>query len=1059
MNDTLSDSPSSVPFVRSPGFVALLCALASGVLYAATASFSLLPGVSATAVASALDLTENLVFDNPLFALLVRFFDRTGLGAAAGATALALASGMWCVFAVSWLVGRIPPAGAPRADDDEASDSSSRRSVLAAQRLASLVAGLFAAVALPVWVSATRPLWHLFSCALLLAAVAGLECYRVRGGAWRVFLVALFAGAGLSLYVGFAVFVPVFLAAVFVVMRLRGEWSAGTLVLAALGLLPGLALYPLWAAFFLRSQAIAFLGYEGLWSVLYRGILRLQWQGLVQPLPLPFLLLALALTLVPVLILAVRPSPSRRSGPMSQVLRLVFLAAALGALFDLPYAPYRVTGPHRPMPFAYLVMAGVAGEICAEFRLLRRHRPVVSSWFDRFLRGLLPVAALLVPAAVLAAGVLNFPKADSRLPARRWAAAEDAFFDALEGRTILLGNGVFDDCLEVAARERGTELHVLDATRFGSARYADHLARTLFTDIRQQALLDAGILPLLQELLLSDAGVTTVAAVDSTELLRSCGYLVPDGWINRAEAEEVDLAALAAKQEPFRAALLAMREKPLAEANPLAPYESFLLRLAAKGANNLGYLFAERGRPDEAMAQFAAARELNPENLSALINQVSCCERTGDKEGFERYRKEFEERLAVIGQGGVWTLSQRDGYVYDAAFFNQRGMLFVQSGQPAQAEAALRRVHGARGMPAKTLEMLAHAYLASGDTVQSAAHYRELLAKNPDDGRAVLALADIALKEGNVAEAERLLGVLEAGGVAPAELGFERAAIALARGDREGALATLRAYLETHADSLRGWSLMAAMLAREAESAEYAQAFSLIRKAADAATEPQMKLILANLLLARGETDEARRTLDQAVRMSPRLVPAWESLLRVDYAEKRLDLAEDHLQTLLSLDPRNAFGNLMMASTQVARGHLALAESSYRASLAARRDPAALNDLASLILMRNGDKDEAQALVDEALALAPDNPAFLFTAAEVAKARGENEKAMAAIRKILSKVPNHAATLLLAAQVAHASGRDDAARQIVETLSDRTGELASEQAESLHALRMELAAP
>lgn len=1045
---------------RAPSIAALLCGLAAGALYASTAAFALLPGLPSTAVASALGVGDNLVFDNPLFAVLVRLFDRTPVGAAAGATALSVLCGAWCVFAVSWLVSRIRPAGAPlpsETEDDAREASRSERAVRSAQTLAAVAAGAFAAVSLPVWVLATRSLWGLFSCALFLLAAVGLERYRARGGTWRLYLVSLLYGFGIPLYTGFLLFAPVFFVCVLAAMRSRGAWSPKALVLSSFCLLPGLASYFLWAERFSHAAPLPFLGYDGFWSVLYRGILRLQWFAVVHALPLPHLLLLLTLTLVPAVILAIRPSPARRSGAMGLVLRLVILAALFGALFDLPYSPWRMTGPNRAMPFAYLAMAAVVGEICAEFRVLRVRRPAAGGWMASALRALVPHLALLVPAAALAAGAVNFPKADARGPARRFAAAEAAFFDALEGRNLLLGNGAFDDWLAVEARARGVPLRVLNMANARSARYADYLARTAFTDIRQQALLDAGLEPFLQEMLLGDEGVSAVAVIDDTELLRSCGYLVPDGWLNRAEASPPDLDAVAAKQAPLREALLAMRARPLPETNPLAPFESYLLRLAAKGANNLGYLFAERGRAEEAMAQFAAARALNPDNLSALVNQVSASERSGDGEAFERYKTEFEERLALIGQGGVWSLAQRDGYVYDAAFFNRRGMLFVQSGQPAQAEAALRRAHGRKGLPAEVEAQLASAYLLSGDTQQSAAHYLEILKKNPDDGRALLALADIALKEGKPDEAQKFLDMLEAGGVAPSELGFEMAAIALARGDRDGALATLRGYLETHGESLRGWSLMAAILAKDADNAEYEKAFSFIRRAAETAAEPQMKLILANLYLSRGATDEARRTLEGAVRMSPRLVPAWESLLRVDYAEKRIDLAEDHLQTLLSIDPRNAFGNLMMASTQVARGHLALAESSYRASLASRRDPAALNDLASLILMRDGDKDEALALVGEALSLAPDNPAFLFTAAEVAKARGDYDAAMEHIRHILAKVPNHAPTMLMAAEVSHAAGQDDAARRIVQAISERAGELTSEQAEALQALKMELA--
>ena len=117
MNHPQDVSPSSP--ARVPGLAAVFCGLAAGVLYACTAAFSLLPGLPSTAIASALGLGDNLVFENPLFAVLVRLFDRTPAGAAAGATALSVLCGAWCVFAVSWLVSRIRPAGSPLPSGDE----------------------------------------------------------------------------------------------------------------------------------------------------------------------------------------------------------------------------------------------------------------------------------------------------------------------------------------------------------------------------------------------------------------------------------------------------------------------------------------------------------------------------------------------------------------------------------------------------------------------------------------------------------------------------------------------------------------------------------------------------------------------------------------------------------------------------------------------------------------------------------------------------------------------------------------------------------------------------
>lgn len=210
--------------------------------------------------------------------------------------------------------------------------------------------------------------------------------------------------------------------------------------------------------------------------------------------------------------------------------------------------------------------------------------------------------------------------------------------------------------------------------------------------------------------------------------------------------------------------------------------------------------------------------------------------------------------------------------------------------------------------------------------------------------------------------------------------------------------------------------------------------------------------MLAELHMKRKEWATARAELEQVVRMNPRQVRAWEMLVTVDFQERKRELAEDHVRNLLTLDPANFTGNLMLGSFQYARGQNSLAESSYRAALAVRRDPTALNDLAYLLMIKGGALDEARALIEEALAARPGDPLLLSTRSELHLRAGRLDEAEQDLQLVLAAVPDNAQALLLTAQLYAARGQQAAALEMAERLAERQRELPVEQQAELQEL-------
>ena len=110
----------------------------------------------------------------------------------------------------------------------------------------------------------------------------------------------------------------------------------------------------------------------------------------------------------------------------------------------------------------------------------------------------------------------------------------------------------------------------------------------------------------MQDFLADDEGLARVASLDLADPLREYGYLVPDHLMFRAEPAEtqIDLPALVEAQKPFWSWLEGVAAQPLDKRNPAYGYHQYVLRLASKVANNIGFMQVERGDKTGALATF-----------------------------------------------------------------------------------------------------------------------------------------------------------------------------------------------------------------------------------------------------------------------------------------------------------------------------------------------------------------------------------------------------------------------------------------------------------------------
>ena len=203
--------------------------------------------------------------------------------------------------------------------------------------------------------------------------------------------------------------------------------------------------------------------------------------------------------------------------------------------------------------------------------------------------------------------------------------------------------------------------------------------------------------------------------------------------------------------------------------------------------------------------------------------------------------------------------------------------------------------------------------------------------------------------------------------------------------------------------------------------------------------------------MSRRDLQGARKHLDDVLRLQSNNRQALELLLEIDMAQPDRLLAEQHVEKLLTLDPRNAVGNLVLGSIQYARREYELAEASYRTSLLTRRSDRALNDLA-WILQLKGRYEEASKLVREAIQLNPKNASAWDTLGIVSLRLNRVDDAADALQKALSYQPGNPQYILHMAQIYEKKGLREEALSLADPLLSQAALFDPDAYEELRAL-------
>ncbi len=893
-----------------------------------------------------------------------------------------------------------------------------------------LIGAILLAGSFPLWFVSTRAHTGAFGLALVLSSAALVAWYH-RSGRGGVLLAAAVVG-GLSLAeTPTAVFLTPATAlwalvamaghgALVIPLLTEGRRAERHLALPLAGLGLGLlsAATPILvrAAFLLRDPAAEWADVADYGAALVE-VFRAMWIEIRALVPkLGWLLLAVSVVLPAILVgvSAFGERPGRRWLPL-----LTYgFASVFGVViaFDVPFTPWSLFGltPLYITPYAVVALwtaAAAAGFLRLWIRDLgRTDLPV---WFSR--RDLSPMLRRRVAGAFSALLGVAVVVASVRHAAPIRGASSDLFdsfaagvLEEAAGCEWIVSASPFEHVLSVAARERGQRIRVLDARMGRTPAYLRFVASSFASDARLRGITDAGVDAVLLDWFAQGTGLTErVAVLDLPDLWMIGGYAAMPGRFVYRGVPKLDPGALSDRMASLGVwtnRLAEIRRQVEALPPAIAPYGRWISVHAGRLLNDTGALCEDAGRTEDTLAAYGAAAAHDPDNYSVRRNRERLAREKGRPEA-----DTFKEDLDAVvrrfgGRVDPAMMSRIHGRIRDPGAAMARGMRAAAGGQADVALAELMEAVRISDDPA-TRMALAAVLEGRGDLGGSRKIVAGVSSRDPSYVPADVVGTALALQAGDLDAAAEGIRRAASRPETAAASGLLSILLEVVRGDLKAASALVTRLQSERPDDPALLS-MAAYVAWRRGDAE------ALRIADQALSRRNIRLPLVSVLVAaseaaQGRRREARERLEETAARHPSYTPAWDALLRLDYIERRQDMAREHVARILRLRPDHPLANHFLASFQLDEGRLAEAEAALRVALrGAPDDPSILNDLA-WCLIGQGRPADALPHARRAAELDRDSAEILDTLGLALMETGELQEASEVLTRAVAMNPRN----------------------------------------------------
>lgn len=868
---------------------------------------------------------------------------------------------------------------------------------------ASVIAGAGAAIALafcvPFWMTGTRLLYQGFNLLFLLIVLRLLAWYLETESPAVLVLLSFVAGVACveSFYI--ACFLPFLAVAVIARWVRRGSVRASNFPLIALAFVLGLSMVMLVAYGFKQTHDISLRGYGDIWSIA-RGIFvdqgRFVYANLRHSGWLNILILAVTPWLAAVAISARSLNETREWGIMIMHAAMsVAVALVLGnAPAVSPWGIFRGTGI---LPVPIMAMSAMTmGYLLAYWYLIivnssqvnidgeRTFAQSSSVWFG-WVFGIVTLATMVITSGI---NVLEANGRNGRFVDQcAWEV-----IDSLEGRKWIVTDGLFDSHLLIAAHCTGKNIRLIELQNNDNKVYLRYLRGVINEDpdfkVRGADLgklengADLGVVSFLQDWLEIDpSAIDRMYFMSAPDIILSTGKIVvPHKYCFKAGNSLDDY-----KDAPFleshrefwgRMKTLLAKSRGVRDASSAA--RAMVRRQVGFVANNAGVLLEDLGRDEDALQTYLFVREIDPENVSTILNLVELLNRKRDDNFHPDLREEVEgsvKRLITELAGRrlpIWSLSRVFGYVRSPILFTQLGWSWAASGQPGIALSGIHRAEAIAATPAARIrarQAEGQLFWQQNDIDASEAVFKQILKDDPTNSSAMISIARVQVRRGSLDMAREWLNRARDNGADKTTLAFEGATLDLAAGRAADARVKLNEVTDLQPNNIQAWALLGLATLNMGDTDDL-EARIIPRMVTIAGTTDNYYVLIlkGQVLFVRKNLAEARNTFERALMLRPGLMTLMEWILRLDFALDDKIAAEEHARQLMRNNRANSFANYIMGSIMLSRGRNAEAEDFLRRSVSVNATPEALNDLAELLRVI-GNLGEAKRRIQEAIGM------------------------------------------------------------------------------------------
>ena len=367
----------------------------------------------------------------------------------------------------------------------------------------------------------------------------------------------------------------------------------------------------------------------------------------------------------------------------------------------------------------------------------------------------------------------------------------------------------------------------------------------------------------------------------------------------------------------------------------------------------------------------------------------------------------------------------------NALAFERIGAMWLEEGVPLRAGAFLVKASELAPKNAENRLRLARCYIAFGKLAEAKKEALKVIEQFPESGDAIVSLTEAARSKEDIGAAEQQLQKFpRKDGVS---FHLASANLFLRKGDLTGVENALKQALVFDAKSSAAHMAMGVLRLFQKDPK---QAGEELKTAADLApARSTERLKYAQLMAGTGDTEEAKKVLNEMTKQAPDYLPAWCLLAEISLKDKKYDEALLLLENVFGRDGENVEGRRLEGEVRLAKGEtkksiavLERLDQTYPAS------PIIKFQLARAYLQDN-DFNQANLTLTQAISANPNYADAILLLAEINLRTGHADAVIAPITDLLRNTPALPRAHGLLADAYHLLGRlDDSAAAIREQI-------------------------